>query len=85
MSKKQKQKKEKIIYYDDNSPIADMSAVNRSGKKKPPLPPRKQSTAKEKWETYWMAVKTMFKPMLFVLGVLGVLYLLAMLIGGHLF
>ena len=80
-----KKKKEKIVYYDDNSPIADMSAVNRSGKKKPPPPPRRQSTAKEKWQTYWTAVKTMFVPMLFVLGVLAGLYLLMLLLGGHLF
>ena len=84
MSKKQKKKKEKIVYYDDNSPIADMSAVNKSGKSKPPPPPRVQSTAREKWGTYWSAVKRMFLPMLIVLCVLGILYLFLMWIGGNL-
>lgn len=84
MSKKQKKQKEKIVYYDDNSPIADMSAVNKSGKRQPPPPPRVQSTAREKWNTYWGAVKRMFLPMLFVLGIIGILYLLMMWIGGNL-
>ncbi len=83
MSKK-KAKKEKIIYYDDNSTIADMSSVNKSGKKQPPPPPKIRSTAKERWKTYWSAVKMMFVPMLFVLGVLVVLYLFTMCCTGNL-
>ena len=71
-----KKKKEKIIYYDDNSTIADMSSVNKKGRKQEPRPPKKQSTAKEKWNTYWSAVKMMFVPMLIVLGVMTVLYVL---------
>ena len=83
MSKK-KAKKEKIIYYDDNSTIADMSSVNKSGKKQPSPPPKIRSTAKERWKTYWSAVKMMFIPMLFVLGVLVVLYLFTMCCTGNL-
>ncbi|MBP3433945.1 MAG: hypothetical protein J6K50_01600 [Clostridia bacterium] len=83
MSKKQKKQKEKIVYYDDNSPIADMSSVNRKGEKKAPPAPKIKSTAKEKWQTYWTAVKTMFVPMMIVLGVIGFLYLLMMWLGGN--
>ena len=81
---KNKAKKEKIIYNDDNSTIADMSSVNKSGKKQPPPPPKIRSTAKERWKTYWSAVKMMFVPMLFVLGVLVVLYLFTMCCTGNL-
>lgn len=81
MSKKEK--KEKVVYYDDNSPIVDMSAVNKSGKRQPPPTPRQQSTFKEKWQTYWAAVKTMFKPMIVVLGILGALYFLMMWLSGN--
>ena len=84
MSKKQKKQKEKIVYYDDNSPIADMSSVNKTGKKQPPPPPRVQSTAREKWNTYWGAVKKMFMPMMFVLLVIGILYFFTMCLGGNL-
>lgn len=84
MSKNKKEKKEKVIYYDDNSTIADMSAVNKKGEKQAPPPPRVQSTAREKWRTYWNAVKTMVLPMCVALGILGILYLLTMWIGGNL-
>ena len=71
-----KKKKEKITYIDDGRTIADMSAI--TGRKSP----RSQvyggyrSSAKEKWETYWGAVKLMFVPMLAVVGTLIVIYLL---------
>lgn len=90
-NKTQKEPKEKIIYYDDNSTIADMSNV---GRKKPnanantPTDPtmrkvKPYSTAKDKWKTYWDAVKMMILPMFIVLGVLAVLYLFMMfLLGG---
>ena len=78
-----KKKKEKIIYYDDNSTIIDMSSVNKKGKKQDPRPPKKQSTAKEKWDTYWSAVSKMWIPMFITLGVLGALYLFLMWLGGN--
>ncbi len=76
-----KKKKDKVIYYDDNSTVADMSNVTRSGfsnKKSHDNKPR--ATFKEKWKTYWHAVKLMLWPMCFVLAILGLLYLLMMLI-----
>ena len=80
-----KKKKEKIIYYDDNSTIADMSSVNRTGRPKPPPPPRKRSTFSEKWNTYWSAVKSMVIPLCVALSILCIFYLLLMLISGNLF
>ena len=82
--KQEKKKKEKIIYYDDNSTIVDMTSVNKKGEKKAPPPPRVPSTAREKWNTYWNAVKSMVIPMFIALGILGVFYLLMMWIGGNL-
>ena len=79
-----KKKKEKVIWYDDNSTISDMSDVGRGGAKKNKepshTPPKKYSTAKEKWDTYWSAVKMMFLPMCIALIVIFILYLLLMLI-----
>jgi hypothetical protein len=84
--KTQKPKKEKVIYYDDNSTIADMSKVGRKGQNQTPPTPSHQdpnmrkvkpySTGRDKWNTYWSAVKMMFVPMLIVLGVMTVLYVL---------
>lgn len=83
MSKKKK-KKEKVIWYDDGSTIADMSNVTKIGQKTPSQKtqpqPRRISTAKEKWRTYWKAVKMMLMPMCVVLLIIAVLYLLLMLI-----
>lgn len=85
-----KKKKEKIIYYDDNSTIADMSNVKRKSERtQPPQagdPSLKRvkpySTAGDKWRTYFSAVKMMFIPMLVVLGIIGILYVIMMLLAG---
>lgn len=90
--KKNKEQKPKVIYYDDNSPIVDMSQVsngigfNKNSRQKnnpsQQQQPKQKSTAKEKWNTYWSAVKLMFLPMIGVLIILLVLYLFLMLISG---
>ena len=70
---KDKKKKEKVIYIDDGRTIADMSNVgygkyiSKDGKRR--------STFKEKWNTYWEAVKMMLVPMLVVIGIITVAYL----------
>ena len=78
-----KKKKEKIIYYDDNSTISDMSNVTRSGRKEPPRAPKQISTFGAKWKTYWSAVRMMVFPMCVVLLIIVVLYFLLMLLGGN--
>ena len=60
-----KKKKEKVVYVDDGSTIADMSHVSgpRLGRRHPAAPHPK---AKDVWNTYWNAVKMMFTPMLVI-------------------
>ncbi|MBP5307680.1 MAG: hypothetical protein J6Z34_00920 [Clostridia bacterium] len=79
MSKKKK--KEKVIYYDDGSTVADMSRVNRTGEKLPERPPKQKSGFREKWNTYWAAVKLMIVPMFVVLAVLLFLFVISSIIG----
>ena len=74
-----KKKKEKIIYYDDNSTIADMSKISANGKKEPARAPRVRSTFREKWNTYWSAVRMMIVPMCVALAALALIYLAIML------
>ena len=88
MSKQNKPKKEKVIYYDDNSTISDMSRVTK-GRRKPDSKSQKSeqytmTRTTSKWRTYWSAVKMMLIPMFVVLGVLCVLFFFLMLIGGNL-
>ena len=76
--KEKKQKKEKVTYIDDGRTIADMSGVgfgaysNKNGKR--------HSTAREKWRTYWEAVKMMFVPMLVVIGIISLTFLILYLV-----
>ena len=74
--KKNKTPKEKVVYYDDNSTIADMSNVTAPGERRRDNAPKQRSTAKEKWKTYWTAVKKMIGPMLIVLAVMTVIFLI---------
>ncbi len=78
--KKNKRQKEKVVYYDDNSTIADMAPVDEARRKKYEQPKKKNSTFKEKWKTYWSAVKMMFLPMCIVLLVLAILFTLIMIV-----
>ncbi len=75
---KDKKKKEKITYIDDGRTLADMSNVPGSRLNKDAW--KSNSTAKEKWETYWNAVKRMFLPMLATIGALVVIYFILYLI-----
>jgi len=76
---KNKGKKEKVRYYDDGRTVADMSGVkDRRLPGGDPLRPR--ATAKEKWDTYWNAVKMMFGPMLVVLVGLCILFMIGYLL-----
>ena len=79
---KKKKDTEKVVYYDDNSTIADMSNVTRLGQRKPKEKspyPRRQSTFKEKWGTFWSAFKMMLFPTLIALIALAILYLIVRL------
>ena len=73
MSEKKK-KKEKVKYVDDGRTIADMSGVAPRRSRSSGARPR--STFKERWQTYWMAVRMMILPMFVVLGFLLITYLI---------
>ena len=72
-----KKKKDKVNYYDDGRTIADMSGLNYGRKFS-----SKGTTAspKEIWNTYWTAVRMMFKPMLVVIGFLCVIFGIAYIV-----
>ena len=72
--KEKKKKKEKVIYIDDGRTIADMSGVGFGGYASDKNRPK--SSARDKWRTYWEAVKMMFVPMLVTLGIISVAFLL---------
>lgn len=77
MGKKEKKKKEKVIYIDDGSSIADMSGVKGSmdwAKK------GTTSSVGDIWHTYWDAVKMMVRPMLVVVAFLCAVFGIAALV-----
>ena len=71
----EKKKKEKIVYIDDGSTIADMSGVHgpRLANRNPARPRPK---AKDVWNTYWNAVKMMVGPMLAVICGIIIVYMI---------
>ena len=84
MKNKDKKKKQKTVYIDDGSTVADMSGVggarrktadsNKGGASRP------RATFKEQWQTYTDAVKLMFLPMLAVLGIIALAFLIVYII-----
>lgn len=72
-----KEKKEKITYIDDGRSFADLSNVQGIGGDFKFSKIGTTSSPRDIWNTYWSAVKFMFKPMLVVIGFLGALFLLA--------
>lgn len=84
-----KKKKEKIVYIDDGSTVADMSGVGRKPLGQPPRPvhsgrqkPRPTTRAGSVWETYKAAVRSMIGPMLVTLGGITVVFALLWIILG---
>ena len=73
----EKKREVKVVYYDDNSTVADMSGT---GKK----PPRKKSTFKEKWRTYITVVKKMILPMLVTILALTIICVILWAVTGQL-
>ena len=66
-------KKEKVVYVDDGRTLADMSGVpgSRLGRHNTVKP---SSSFKDRWDTYWAAVKMMFLPMLATMGAICLLF-----------
>lgn len=70
---KDKKKKEKIIYYDDGSTVADMSNISP----KPTKSPMEETPAygiKAKLQTFFGAMRLMVMPMLTVVLGIGLIY-----------
>ena len=81
MSKNKKQKKEKVIWYDDNSTLADMSSVNPRGtKKEEKEKPFFTSSSRDKFNTFLQTFKMMLIPTGVALLILGLLYGIMILI-----
>ena len=78
MAKREKKKKEKIVYIDDGRTIADMSNV---GTGRPRLM-SKGTTSKPRdiWHTYWDAFRMMLGPTLVFAAALAVVFLIVSLI-----
>lgn len=81
--KKKKEPKEKVVYYDDNSTIVDMSNVTGMGERPRSKDAKPRSTAREKWKTYFGAVKKMIGPMLVVLFIMTLVFGVIMLIATY--
>ncbi len=84
-----KKKKEKIVYIDDGSTIADMSGVGRKPVSRPVQPihggkQKRQPTTRAGsiWQTYKDAVRAMIGPMLITIGGISVIFLLVWIILG---
>ena len=73
----EKKKKEKITYIDDGRSFADLSNVHGLGGDMKFSKTGTTSSPKDIWNTYWAAVRFMFKPMLVVIGFLCALFGLA--------
>jgi len=67
-------KKKKTVWVDDGRTIADMSGIDHPRLSRNRYAPG--SSAKDKWATYWNAVKMMFVPMLVTMTAIGVIYLI---------
>ena len=84
-----KKKKEKIIYIDDGSTVADMSGVKGNTPLRRPVQPsygkqKRQPTTRAGaiWQTYKEAVRSMIGPMLITLGGVSVVFFLIWIILG---
>ena len=76
MSKDNKNKKKKPVYYDDGRTIADMSSISGTN----PSGGRPRSSFKDQMRTYFTTVRQMFLPMLAFVGGITVLFLILYLI-----
>ena len=77
--KNKKKKKEKIVYIDDGSTIADMSSLGGRSKDKKQSASRNQryrAPLKDQFQTFRDAQRAMFLPMLAVLGIIALAFLI---------
>ena len=84
-----KKKKEKIVYIDDGSTVADMSGVKGNVPLRRPVRPAYEKRKPEPttrmgqaWQTYKNAVRAMIGPMLVTLGAVSVVFFFIWIILG---
>lgn len=75
---KPREKKVKVIYYDDGSTVADMSGTKRE------KTPRQKATFKEQARTFFGVMKKMVLPMLATLAALTIVYIIILAAAGRL-
>ncbi len=73
----EKEKKVKIVYYDDGSTVADMSGTKRKA-------PMGKTTFREKMRTFFGVMKRMVLPMLCTLTAFTLIYIILLAITGKL-
>ena len=73
-----KEKKVKVIYYDDGSTVADMSGTRKQ------KTPRQRATFKEQARTFLAVMKKMVIPMLATLAALTIVYIIILAAAGKL-
>lgn len=90
MAKKEKKKRERVVWIDDGRTIADMSNLPRRGigrslsdarpKKEPSESENQFYRTQPKWRdclaTYFAAVRMMFLPMLVTIGIISLAFLI---------
>ena len=77
-SQEPKEKKVKVIYYDDGSTVADMSGTRKE------KTPRQKATFKEQAHTFFTVMKKMVLPMLATLAALTIVYIIILAAAGRL-
>ena len=84
-----KKKKERIVYIDDGSTVADMSGVKGNVPLRRPVRPAYEKRKPEPttrmgqaWQTYKAAVRAMVGPMLVTLGAVSVVFFFIWIILG---
>ena len=75
---KPREKKVKVIYYDDGSTVADMSGTRKE------KTPRQKATFKEQAHTFFTVMKKMVLPMLATLAALTIVYIIILAAAGRL-
>ena len=75
---KGKKKKEKVVYVDDGSTIADMSAIGgrSSEKKRADRNQQYRAPLKDQFKTFTDAQRAMLLPMLVTLGIIALAFLI---------
>ena len=79
-NKEKKKKKEKIVYVDDGSRIADMSMLRPTVSEQRRTDEKPRPRWRQILDTYFESVKLMFLPMLAFLGIVTVAFIILFIV-----